>query len=171
MSRVATREIQFQAAKGSRLSDDDAAIAGPVLHGMAKDGLLSDRRVLDAARPQRSALHKHFTWDDAEAAEKQRLREARNLISAITFIVRDGNEEELTPVRYFVNIPFKNEEGGGERLYVTLPVVHENPDMEAAMLRIAARELAALRERYGRLRRLNEIVNWDALEILLREVG
>jgi hypothetical protein len=144
---------------------------GPFLHRMIEEGLLSDARVLEAAKAKRSPLHKHFTWDNNIAAEKYRLREARNLIGAITFIIADGEETDPLPMRYFVNLPMQNEEGENVNLYVTMPVVHRNPDLEAEMLRIAARELGNLRDKYGRLKRLSEIVNWALLEELLAELA
>ena len=163
--------IQFVAVSGSRLSDKDAAAVGPILHRMAPDELLSDEAVFEAAKSPRSPLHKHFTWDVQVAAKKQWLREARNLISAIAFVIADGTETDPPPVRYFVNLPMRNGDGETENYYCILPLVHRNPDLEEEMLRIAARELAAFRERYGKLKRLDEIVAWSLLDALLNELS
>lgn len=46
----------------------------------AKGNVLNAEDVLEFAKDPKTALHKHFTWDDAEAAKLWRLRQARNLI-------------------------------------------------------------------------------------------
>ena len=55
------------------------------------DGKLLPEDVLKAAMSPRSPLHSYFTWDDSDAAHKQRLHEARQLIRTVRVdvIVRD----------------------------------------------------------------------------------
>lgn len=47
------------------------------------NGALLPADVVEAARDPDSPLHSHFTWDDSEAAAKQRLHEARSLIRKV----------------------------------------------------------------------------------------
>jgi hypothetical protein len=44
------------------------------------DGVLHNRAIVDAARDEASPLHEQFIWDDYEAAEIQRLHQARSLV-------------------------------------------------------------------------------------------
>jgi flagellar basal body rod protein FlgC len=46
-------------------------------------GRVEPETVVNEARSKRSPLHSHFTWDDTEAAQKQRLHEARVLIRSV----------------------------------------------------------------------------------------
>lgn len=51
------------------------------------DGRLLPADVVAAARSPDSPLHKHFTWDDSEAARLRRLDEARALIRRVNIEV------------------------------------------------------------------------------------
>lgn len=78
------------------------------------EGLLTTDMVIDAAADPTSALHKHFEWDDSEAAAAYRKQQARALIARCKITVMDS-----TPVvvRAFVSVPSdrRNGEGGGYR--------------------------------------------------------
>lgn len=66
-------------------------------------GQLTPEAVVDAARDPSSALHAHFTWDDAEAAHKRRLDEARTLIRSVKVIVR--TEPFIVKAPQFIHDP------------------------------------------------------------------
>ena len=76
-------------------------------------GVLKVEDVLDEARDEGSPLHKHFEWDDSEAAEQYRRQQARALIQKckITLV-----EAEPIQIRAFVSLPTDRESGGGYRL-------------------------------------------------------
>ncbi len=67
-------------------TDEDAKlptkteIIAAELEMMAKRGIISPQKVLEAARKPSHPLHAFFTWDDAEAAEKHRIEEAMRMI-------------------------------------------------------------------------------------------
>ncbi len=50
-------------------------------------GRLTPDQVIEEARDPASPLHDQFTWNDSEAAEKQRRHEARALIRSVTIVV------------------------------------------------------------------------------------
>ncbi len=52
------------------------------------DGL-TPAKVVAAAKPKSSPLHRAFTWDDSEAARKLREQEARHLIRSVVVINPD----------------------------------------------------------------------------------
>jgi hypothetical protein len=92
-------------------------------------GVLKVEDVLLAAQDEGSILHKHFEWDDTEAAAQYRKQQARALIARckITMV-----ETAPVEIRAFVSLPTDRENGGGYRL--TSEVV-SNEYMKAEMLR------------------------------------
>lgn len=77
------------------------------------NGVLKVEDVLAEARDEGSILHKHFEWDDSEAAEQYRKQQARSLIQRCKISLV---ETDLVKVRAFVSLPTDRENGGGYRL-------------------------------------------------------
>ena len=77
------------------------------------NGVLMVDDVLEVARDETNVLHKHFEWDDSEAAKQFRREQARSLIQRCKITVGDN-----TPVhvRAFVSLPSDRETGGGYRM-------------------------------------------------------
>ena len=76
-------------------------------------GVLKVEDVLIEARDESSPLHKHFEWDDSEAAEQYRRQQARALIQKCKITLIDSQPVEI---RAFVSLPTDRENGGGYRL-------------------------------------------------------
>ena len=76
-------------------------------------GVLMIDDVLEEAKDEGSILHRHFEWDDTEAAIQYRRDQARTLIQKCRITVL---AEEPTHVRAFVSLPSDRETGGGYRL-------------------------------------------------------
>lgn len=76
-------------------------------------GVLKVEDVLAEARDEDSPLHKHFEWDDSEAAELYRRQQARSLIQKCKITLIDSQPVEI---RAFVSLPTDRENGGGYRL-------------------------------------------------------
>lgn len=76
-------------------------------------GVLKVEDVLTEARDEGSPLHKHFEWDDSEAAEQYRRQQARALIQKCKITLIDSQPIEI---RAFVSLPADRENGGGYRL-------------------------------------------------------
>lgn len=92
-------------------------------------GVLKVDDVLQEAQDENSILHRHFEWDDTEAAVQYRKQQARALIARckITLI-----ETQPVEIRAFVSLPTDREAGGGYRL--TSEVV-SNAALKAELLR------------------------------------
>ncbi len=69
--------------------------------------------VLAEAKSGSSPLHRHFEWDDTEAAEQYRRQQARALIQRCRIQLV---ETEPVQIRAFVSLPTDRENGGGYRL-------------------------------------------------------
>ena len=171
---VATLQIRFQAKPGAHMSNSQAARYGNELYRLRRDEQVSltAGNVVESARLKRSPLHDYFEWDDTVAAVQFRERQARTMLASIVCVEVDvGNGETLVtePVRFFVNVVREDNDGGSE--YIPLDVVQQNPDLEQQMLRTAARELSAFRDKYRRLKGIDGIVDWDALAVFLANIG
>lgn len=106
------------------------------------------QRVVEAARNPRSPLHKHFTWDDAEAAEAYRREEARTIIRSIRIEDEDG---DIRPAFMAVNSK------GGMR-YHSIDAVMASVELQEAVLKAAERDLTAFTRRYREMQDICEVV-------------
>ncbi len=120
---------------------------------------------MDEARPEDSVLHPDFEWDDAQAAEKYRQQQARQMIGAVCIV----QEESKTPVRAFVSVrtPAVQDQKAG-RQYLPLPVVLEDPSLRGQMLAAALREAQTFAQKYQTLATLKPV--FDAIEQVAKEV-
>ena len=93
----------------THLSQEDAEILGPYIEKMAKKNksLLTPYDLVNDARNPDSPLHGHFEWNDAVAAEKFRVTQARKILRSIVIEVEDMND---APVRAFFSIIIRTDE-------------------------------------------------------------
>jgi hypothetical protein len=77
------------------------------------NGVLMIDDVLSAAQDENNILHRHFEWDDSEAAKQYRREQARSLIQKCKITVLDSTP---THVRAFISLPSDRESGGGYRM-------------------------------------------------------
>jgi hypothetical protein len=106
------------------------------------NGRLTPSAVVEAASDPKSALHRHFEWDDAKAASAYRIDQARELIRVIR-IEDDGD----APQRAFLSV---RDDAGVS--YRTAAEVAGSLDLQLAVLRQAERDLEAFQKRYAELR-------------------
>lgn len=114
-------------------------------------------QIVDMARDNSTELHKCFEWDDAIAAEKHRLDQARQVVRHL--VIRETVKEDKPPIRFF----FRPESGAG---YQPTQVIVRNQDSYQALLKSAMRDLEALRAKYHSLTELEQV--FDAIEELMR---
>lgn len=74
---------QYFAKSSPHFTNADAQVIGPVLGALAERGPVTARDVLETAHSTNSPLHKYFEWDDAKAAEMQRLGVAREMVKTV----------------------------------------------------------------------------------------
>jgi hypothetical protein len=116
-------------------------------------GGFTAEKVVDDARSESSPLHAAFTWDDAVAAERQRLSEAGYLVRSIVTIRKeaDGSERED---RAFVPVVVREVE---ERRYLPIATAMSDDDYREQVLRRALGEMLTLRRKYRDLEALARI--------------
>jgi hypothetical protein len=112
-------------------------------------GILMPEEVVEAARPETSVLHSHFTWDDTEAAKKCRLQEARQLINICVEYI--GTENRGRETRVFVSLRDDRSEGG----YRPMVKVLANTTLRESLLVDALEEMNYFREKYQGLKELS----------------
>lgn len=100
-------------------------------------------QIVEKARDESTELHKCFTWDDADAAEKWRKQEARKIRHFL--VIRDENDTTQPELRAF----HFNASGEG---YKTAERVFKNPDEYSMLLKRAYAELHAFAEKYRRFK-------------------
>lgn len=115
------------------------------------DGQITAEQLVEYARTHpESALHRSFTWDDAEAAAKWRLEQAQQILRKFEVRVEVEGEKSVM-IRGVVSLP---SDRGPEHLYRSTTRVLSDEDQTAEMIEQAKRELAAFRHKYAMLRRL-----------------
>ena len=134
-----------------RVSDRDEVLAELEAIRAAHDGLLRAEDVVDFARDPDTVLHKRFTWDDNEAAERFRLMQARQVIRVHVKIY----PREKQRVRAYVSMIEDRKKGGGYR--ATDEVMHITA-LREQLLSQAHREMKAFVKRYEHLEELAGVI-------------
>jgi hypothetical protein len=125
-----------------------------------KYGAVAPRMVLNFARNEKTALHKHFNWDDTAAAERYRLLQAGQIIRMYV-IVKDDSKP---PIRGLVSLmqdrhPEAKKPGNGKRRHID--DVMSDAAMRQNLLDTALMELRAFKRKYEMLTELSAV--WNAL--------
>jgi len=110
-------------------------------------GTITPEQIVDEAEKD-DRLHKYFTWDNTEAAEKWRIEEAKQLLRFTVELI--GTKKN--PVRVFVSL--STERGEGYRIVeqaITITSLREQ------MLQDALNDMESFRERYRRIRELSGV--------------
>ena len=105
-------------------------------------------QIVERARDEKSELHKLFTWDDTEAAEKWRKQEARQITYHL--IIKETVREDLPPARVFSIT---------ETGYKQTNLIFRKSDEHEMLLKRAMAELRAFKAKYSMLQELEEILN------------
>lgn len=109
--------------------------------------IVTPANVLEVARNKNTELHKCFTWNNDEAAEKWRLKEARQLIQL--FVIKTEKQEVYKP-RIFQATSKKN-------VYQETRFFVQNKNEYTALVNRAKAELIAIQNRYKEITEMEEI--------------
>lgn len=131
-----------------RFSDSDANVIGRFIDEHSHDGQISPRELVDLARPKNSPIHHYFDWDDQSAAEKYRLRQARQMIRCLVVIVDDQ------PTRAFQNVYVKEVDS---RQYVETVRARSTPELWKQVLDNAMRDADSFSSKYSSYRKIKPI--------------
>lgn len=128
-----------------------------------RDGHLTPEEVVEAARPIESPIHDLFSWNDAEAAHKYRIAQARTVIRRVKVEYVTSVIEVRSPV--YIRDP---EVAAREQGYVRLKLLQTREEAAMQALETELKQIVGRIER-GRLvaRGLNLI---ELFEDRLREI-
>lgn len=99
----------------------------------------NSKAVLEGARNPRNYLHRFFEWDNALAAEKYRLDQARELVACID-IVDTKDPKKRAPA--FVSVITRK-----GRAYYTVPEVLTSSSLQALMMKQIEAEMMDMEKR------------------------
>nr|DAP45613.1 MAG TPA: hypothetical protein [Bacteriophage sp.] len=137
---------------GCRISADAQKVADEIL-AIGKSATTA--QILDKARDEKTELHKCFDWDDAEAAEKWRLQQARHIVCNL--VIKEKTDAPKPEVRVF----FKTDNESG---YKPTVLIMQDKDEYQKLLARALAELNSFRAKYKSLTELDGV--FDAIDQL-----
>lgn len=111
-----------------------------------KEGVITCQNLLDSARPEDSAIHACYEWDDGIAAEKYRLVQSGKLIQNLVRVAVADDEKETKTYRAFVNIAKADSFETGN--FVDTEKALSNEDTRKIVLKKALDELTAFQNKY-----------------------
>ena len=113
------------------------------------------QQILEKARDGNTELHKCFTWDDTEAAEKWRISEARSVVRNLKIVeVKPDKEPEPTTIRVF----YKTDSSSG---YKPTKLILKKPDEYKALVERCRSELLAVKQKFQNVSEYEEI--WEMI--------
>lgn len=148
MSTLTIKE--YFALAGTRFSNDDARVIGPVLQELAADGDVTAEAVVKAAHSQNCPLHEYFEWDNQTAAGLYREGQAREMIQSVRVRFVSNGQEYATRA---YNISVRKQENSLPR---EVPVTNVLPHPVEQLLE-SVRELDAWRLKYAHLRMMRRV--------------
>ena len=146
----------YKAAHGAMFGDEQANAYGKALERLQKkQGKLTTKRIVHAARNERSPLHAVFEWDDAEAGERYRLQQARQMMNHLVLVIEQPDTEPREVKAYFSVQEAPDDDR--ERSYVHVEIVLEDQALRAQLIERAMREIEMWEQRHQDLQELDQI--------------
>lgn len=133
------RKTIYKARPGYPLSDDEATILGNFITANFPNKDPNPKELLELAKPKTSPIHKFFDWDDASAAHKYRIRQARELINCLVVVI------DQKPVKAYHRVYV---EATNEKRYMDVQKVRNTPELWEQVLGNAMRDALAWKQRY-----------------------
>ena len=123
-----------------------------------RDGRIEPRTIVDEARPDMSALHNAFEWDDGVAAERFREVQARQIVRSIVLVAQPERHETAPTIRAYVSLAAPTPDSQTHRIYKPAMEALRDPRETEEVQRRLRRELLSLRQRYLDVLEISEIL-------------
>lgn len=114
-------------------------------------GSLTAAAVVLYAKNTKSALHDQFDWNDTTAAQKHRLRQAKQLIQRVVVKIEGS---DLAPTRAFVSVRMDED---APLSFTRIDVAMRDKRMRDQLLDDAREDLLRFRKRYSELQELADL--------------
>lgn len=133
---------------GEAIYNADAQKVAEEIESIGSD--VKPAQIVEKARDSSTELHKCFTWDNDEAAEKWRLHQARHITGCL--VIRRTEEVENVPeIRYFHMTD--------SRGYRPAQYVFTHADEHQKLLQAAYADLQIFKRKYESLQELDYILS------------
>lgn len=160
---------RYFALPGSPITNAQANELGTRFELLAQKGPLTPKAIVDDARPMESPTHSYFEWDDAEAAERWRIQQARIYTCSIQVVVASLSE----PVKAFHSVlvqvdQTRKGEPVFQRGYVPIEQIAKEEDLLEQVREEARKHLITARRQLSQISKLEKARDavQQALEIL-----
>lgn len=121
-----------------------------------RDGEITARSLVDAARSEKSALHKLFEWDNKKAADSWRLHQASVIICSLSVVCDDM--QDPTTIRAFMNVADDCDNPTRRTgSFINMKNAFSDPEKRELILRCAIREFREIQKKYSNLKELKEL--------------
>lgn len=144
-----------------------ASTVGTALESIeARDGSVTSQSFLEYSRPEDSATHSMFEWDDTIAAEKYRLRQAGAIINQLEVKLEfenspaQGAEIKVVPIKAFMNVSAKAPTEAG--VFINAVTVQQEDEYRNTVLQNALSELRAFQRKYSNFSEFSKV--FDAIK-------
>ena len=139
----------------------DANIVGSVVEEIeAEYGSVTKEILLEKSRPEDSATHSLFEWDDSKAAENYRLDCSRRIIGNLRVVYTKSDDEQV-PIKAFVNVS----EFTDKARYRNVEVVLLEEDARENYLKRIRKELESFIQRNKHIEELADILIEEATKL------
>ena len=140
--------MDFQPVIGSHISRATAVLLGNTFQNLLREGPLTQKTVVDDARPCTSPTHPLFEWNNAIAGEKFRLDQAGYYLRSVDILIPAESEEPLR---------IRAVHCEGEKGYDFTTRILKNPNRRKDLLAKALAEFHQWKARWETLEELGEI--------------
>lgn len=113
------------------------------------------QQILEKAKDSSTELHKCFTWDNSEAAEKWRVQEARTIVRSLKIVEEKPDKKpEPTTIRVF----YKTDNESG---YKPTKLILKKPDEYKMLVERCRSELLSIKQKFQNISEFDEI--WELI--------
>lgn len=136
----------------------DAQKAGKELERInSKYNSLIPEQVVEESRDDDAVLHPCFEWNDAVAAEKYRVEQARHIIGSLVIQVENSTKTKDEVSKTIVTRAFVNVSEERKGVYVPVQTALNRNDYRERVLKNALSELCMFQTKYSNLKELAEV--------------
>lgn len=136
----------------------DAQKAGKELERInSKYNSLIPEQVVEESRDDDAVLHPCFEWNDAVAAEKYRVEQARHIIGSLVIQVENSTKTKDEVSKTIVTRAFVNVSEKRKGVYVPVQTALNRNDYRERVLKNALSELCMFQTKYSNLKELAEV--------------
>ena len=155
---------QSKAFWGFKSFKADPDLVNSELHKISKNrDEISPQDIVEYAKKnENSELHKCFTWDDTEAAEKWRVHQARQILCNLKIEVYETKKEKPIEVRVY---QINDTQGG----YKETKVMIQDATEYEKLRQVAIQYLKEFEKKYAIIKELQGV--FDAIDKVLSEVA